>query len=153
MKDIMIQKLNHTDVDLARKIRSVFQVSYAVEADLLKVINFPPLKRSLANFLKSETDFYGYFQNDELAAVTEIKSENNNTHIQSLVVDPYYFRKGIGAKLVRFIFETYNTPTLSVETGLANLPAISLYKKFGFIETKQWNTNHGVRKIRFEKQI
>ena len=149
----MIQKLDHANVAVAQKIRSVFQVSYAIEADLLKAIDFPPLKRSLVNFLKSETDFYGYFQDDDLAAAVELKNENNNTHIQSLVVDPYYFRQGIGEKLVGFIFKTYNTPTFSVETGLANLPARSLYKKFGFIETKQWDTGHGVRKIRFEKQI
>lgn len=149
----MIQKLDHTSINIAEKIRSVFQVSYAVEADLLKAIDFPPLKRSLANFLKSETHFYGYFQDDELAAVVEIKSENSNTHIQSLVVDLYYFRQGIGEKLVLFIFKTYNTTTFSVETGLANLPAISLYKKFGFIETKQWDTDHDIRKIRFEKHM
>lgn len=149
----MIQKLDHTDVKIARKIRSVFQVSYAVEAGLLKAIDFPPLKRSLANFLKSETDFYGYFQDGELAAITETRSKNNKTHIQSLVVDPFYFRRGIGAKLVDFIFTTYSTPIFSVETGVANIPAISLYKKFNFIETKQWDTNYGVRKVRFEKRI
>lgn len=149
----MIQKLDHTDLVIAREIRKVFQVSYAVEADLLKAIDFPPLKRSLANFLKSENCFYGYFQDDELAAVTEIKSENNNTHIQSLVVDPQYFRQGIGAKLVGFTFSTFSSPTFSVETGLDNLPAIALYKKLGFIETKQWNTDYGIRKVRFEKRI
>ncbi|MEP3209373.1 MAG: GNAT family N-acetyltransferase [Maribacter sp.] len=150
---MMIQKLNHTHVDIARKIRSVFQVSYAVEADLLKAIDFPPLKRSLANFLKSKTDFYGYFQDNELAAVTEIKTENNNTHIQSLVVDPYYFRQGIGKSLISFVLRTYKTTTFSVETGLDNLPAKALYTKCGFIETKQWNTEHGLRKVRFKKQI
>lgn len=149
----MIQKLNHTNIDIARKIRNVFQVSYAVEADLLNAIDFPPLKRSLASFLKSKTDFYGYFQGHELAAVTEIKNEHDNTHIQSLVVEPHYFRQGIGANLVSFIFKNYNATIVSVETGAANLPAISLYKKFGFNETKVWDTDHGVRKVRFEKRI
>jgi len=147
----MIQKLKHTQPNVAKKIRAVFQISYAVEADLLKVLDFPPLKRSLANFLKSKTDFYGYFQNNELAAVIEIKSQKDHTHIQSLVVDPYFFRKGIGEKLVHFASETYKTLLFSVETGLANLPAIALYKKLGFIETRQWDTDHGVRKVRFEK--
>lgn len=149
----MIEKLNHTDFKIAQKIRNVFQVSYTVEADLLKAIDFPPLKRSLANFLKSKTDFYGYFQGNELAAVTEIESKNNNTHIQSLVVTPNYFRQGIGKKLVAFVLETYNTSTFSVETGLPNLPAIGLYKSFGFKEAKQWDTDHGVRKVRFEMII
>ena len=88
----MIEKLNHTDFEIAQKIYSVFQVSYAVEADLLKAMNFPPLKRGLANFIKSTTDFYGYFYENELAAVIEIECKNHNTHIQSLVVDPFYFR-------------------------------------------------------------
>ncbi len=149
----MIQKIDHTDIVLARKIRSIFQVSYAVEADLLKAIDFPPLNRTLVSFLKSKTEFYGYFQDDELAAVTEIRSQNNNTHIQSLVVDPFYFRQGIGAKLVDFTFTNFSTPSFSVETGSDNLPAIALYIKSGFIETKQWNTDYGIRKIRLEKRI
>jgi len=28
-----------------------------------------------------------------------------------------------------------------------------LYKKFDFKEVKQWNTNHGIRKIKFERRI
>ncbi|MFK7814527.1 MAG: GNAT family N-acetyltransferase [Maribacter sp.] len=149
----MIQKLEHTNVITAEKIRVIFQASYAIEAALLKAIDFPPLQRSLANFLKSETNFFGYFQDDKLAAVIEIKSENNHTHIQSLVVDPEYFRQGIGEKLITFIFKIFNTSVYSVETGLANIPAIALYKKLGFTESKQWDTNHGVRKIQFIKRI
>lgn len=149
----MIQRLQHSDVNVAQKIRKIFQVSYAVEADLLRANDFPPLKRSVAKFLKSRTDFYGYFLNDELVAVIEVKSDAAHTHIQSLVVDPYLFRQGIGEKLLHFILEACNSSTYSVETGIANLPAISLYKKFEFLEVKQWDTNHGVRKIRFKKRI
>lgn len=149
----MIKKMNHTVVSTAQKIRSTFQVSYAVEADLLNAFDFPPLKRSLANFLKSETTFYGYYKGNQLAAVAEIESTNNHTHIQSVVVDPYFFRQGIGSKMIAFIFKTYITSSFSVETGLGNLPVISLYKNFGFAEIKQWNTDHGVRKVRFEKNI
>jgi hypothetical protein len=28
-----------------------------------------------------------------------------------------------------------------------------LYKKFDFKEVKQWNTDHGIRKIKFELRI
>jgi len=149
----MISKIDNSSPSIAQDIWAVFQVSYAVEADLLNVSDFPPLKRSITDFLKSKTDFYAYFQNEKLTAVTEIKSKNDNTHIQSLAVAPYYFRQGIGQKLVSFVLEAYNTSCFSVETGVGNSPAILLYKKKGFTETKQWNTNHGVRKIRFEKQI
>ena len=40
-----------------------------------------------------------------------------------------------------------------VETGVENEPAILLYKKFGFKEVKQWDTDHGIRKIRLERNI
>ena len=50
------------------------------------------------------------------------------------------------------MLETYETSSFSVETGVLNLPAIGLYQGFGFAETKQWDTDHGVRKVRFEKR-
>lgn len=149
----MIKELNHKDISTAQKIYAIFQVSYAVEADLLNAIDFPPLKRTKSDFLKSKTNFYGYFQENELAAVLEIKRDSQNTHIQSLVVDPYYFRQGIGKKLVSFTFKNSKTPTFSVETGSANKPAIQLYLKSGFTESKQWLTDHGIWKIRLEKTI
>ena len=38
-----------------------------------------------------------------------------------------------------------------VETGFDNEPASLLYKSLGFKEVKQWDTEIGIRKIRFEK--
>jgi predicted GNAT family N-acyltransferase len=40
-----------------------------------------------------------------------------------------------------------------VETGLANEPASKLYRKFGFTEVKIWDTDHGIRKIKFELKV
>ena len=59
----MIEKLQNTDVDVSEKIRAVFQISYAVEAKLLKAIDFPPLKRSLESYNHSTTEFFGYLKN------------------------------------------------------------------------------------------
>ena len=39
----MIERLQNKDVDISKKMRSVFQVSYAVEARLLHATYFPPL--------------------------------------------------------------------------------------------------------------
>ncbi|OUR90954.1 GNAT family N-acetyltransferase [Flavobacteriales bacterium 34_180_T64] len=147
----MIKKLNHSNTDIAKSIRSVFQVSYAVEAKLLNATDFPPLKRPLEAYVNSETVFYGFFIEDELAAVVEINHESKATHIQSLVVDPKFFRLGIAAKLIEFVFKTYNSKVFTVETGLANAPACKLYKKLGFFEVKQYDTNHNIRKICFER--
>ena len=89
----MIERLQNKDIGVSKKIRSVFQVSYAVEAKLLNATDFPPLKRSLENYLKSDNDFFGYVKNQELAGIIEINTKNNFTHIQSLVVNPKFSDK------------------------------------------------------------
>ena len=53
----MIKRLEHTDLEMAKKIRSIFQMSYKVEAKLLKAIDFPPLKRPVKDFTISKTIF------------------------------------------------------------------------------------------------
>ena len=70
-----------------------------------------------------------------------------------MVVDPVFFRQGIARKLMEYVFNTFDSKLFVVETGLENGPATKLYKKFDFKEVKQWNTDHGVRKIQFERII
>lgn len=146
----MILKLDHTKKKEAERIRAVFQVSYAVEAKLLNAADFPPLKRTLKGFLESRNDFFGDQTDNFLKAVVEIKRHKKAVHIQSLVVHPDYFRKGIASELLRFVLTAYKTELFTVETGLANGPATQLYLSFGFVKTKEWDTNHGIRKIAFE---
>jgi len=147
----MIQKLEHHRTRIAEKIREVFQASYAVEAKLLGATDFPPLKRPVAGFLKSPNDFFGYHRGAELAGVVEVVPGKGSTHIQSLVVHPKFFRLGIGSALVAFVLDSYDCPLFTVETGLDNGPATALYRKFGFREIHQYDTDHGVRKVRFER--
>ncbi|CAI8399765.1 MAG: Uncharacterised protein [Flavobacterium sp. SCGC AAA160-P02] len=147
----MIKKLRNKDKDTSQKMRTVFQVSYAVEAELLNAIDFPPLQRTLESYIESNTIFFGYMKNQEIAGVVEISHNKNNTHINSLVVAPKFFRQGIATKLMQFVISTFDSESFTVETGLLNSPASALYKKFNFKEVKQWDTNHGVRKIKFER--
>ena len=149
----MIVKIDNKRNEIAQEIRRIFQASYTVEAELLKAIDFPPLKRTISQFLNSNSEFYAYYLNQNIAGVIEIKNNQDLTHIQSLVVYPKYFRKGIGRKLVQFILDTYKSSIFTVETGVENIPAVELYKSFDFKEKKQWDTDHGVIKVRFKKII
>ena len=149
----MIEKLKNSDLEIAKKMQLIFQASYKVEAILLNATNFPPLKRTLENYTESNTEFYGYSIKEVLAAVVEIDTNNNYILIRSLVVHPDFFRQGIAGKLLTFVFETFKSNLFVVETGLENGPATELYEKFGFVEVHQWDTNHGIRKIKFEKRI
>jgi ribosomal protein S18 acetylase RimI-like enzyme len=149
----MIKELDNSIESVSSKIREVFQASYSIEAQLLQAVDFPPLKRTLDNFLESSTQFFGFWEKNELSAIIEIKEEELATHIQSLVVHPNHFRLGIGQKLLSFVFLNHENSMFTIETGVDNGPAISLYEKNEFVEVKQWNTEFGIRKARFERAI
>jgi ribosomal protein S18 acetylase RimI-like enzyme len=149
----MIKKLQNNKIEISNQIHLVFQVSYAVEAELLNATNFPPLKRSIESYQKSKNTFFGYFEDKELAGVIEIEQTNIHIDIHSLVVNPDFFRRGIAKQLLEFIFNTFDSTLFIVETGAENKPAIELYKKHGFIEVKQWDTDFGIRKVSFNKTI
>lgn len=147
----MIVKLKQNNISIAQQIRFVFQESYAIEAKLLNAKKFPPLQRSLNDFIDCDNDFYGFFINEELVAVTEIRQLESYTHIQSLVVLPKFFKRGIAQQLIQFTLDSYLTNEFMVETGVDNTPACSLYLKMGFQEVLQYDTSHGIRKIQFKK--
>lgn len=146
----MIEKLKNKELLVSERIREVFQKSYKIEAEILKATDFPPLKRTLENFINSDTDFYAYIINNQFAGVIEIDKKPNQIHIQSLVVNPLNFRQGVASKLMNFTLTNFEAKLFVVETGLKNEPATTLYKRFGFKEVKQWDTNHGIRKVKFE---
>ncbi|PHN02550.1 GNAT family N-acetyltransferase [Flavilitoribacter nigricans] len=149
----MIEKLQNSQLEMAHQIRAVFQLSYAVEAELLGATDFPPLRRPLESYLKSDNLFFGYFENDDLAGIIEVESTDQHIDINSLVVSPQFFRRGIARKLLEFIFNRFDAPLFIVETGASNQPATELYKKLGFEEIKQWDTDFGIRKVLFERRV
>ena len=149
----MIEKLQNNKIEVSNQIHSTFQLSYAVEAKLLDATDFPPLKRRLDSYLKSDNVFFGYLENKELAGIIEIEYNANCTDINSLVVNPLFFRRGIARKLLEFVFSRFDSKLFIVETGVNNKPATELYKKLGFKEIKQWDTDFGIRKILFERRI
>jgi len=143
----MIIKLENSNEDIANEIYTIFQNSYKVEAQLIDVPVFPPLLRSAKDIVISKTDFYGFSDNNVLAAIIEIKIENKQVEINSLTVDPKHFRKGIAGKLISFVLDTFEFSDAVVETAVVNKPAINLYKKYGFVEFKRWTPSHGIEKL------
>tara|TARA_B110000459_G_scaffold185149_1_gene215551 strand:+ start:534 stop:965 length:432 start_codon:yes stop_codon:yes gene_type:complete len=132
----MTIKINNKETKIAEEIRAIFQVSYAVESDILKAVDFPSLKRTVSQFVNSNSEFYAFSIIKNIVGIIEIDSHDDLTHIQSLVVDPKHFSKGIGRKLVQFTIDTYRSKLFTVETGIDNQPAIKLYKKTWFSRDK-----------------
>ncbi len=143
----MIIKLEHSSEKIAEQIFTVFQNAYKIEAQLIGAHDFPPLSRSAKDIQNSMTQFYGFIENNCLAGVIEIVIEIKRLKIDSLTVDPHYFRKGIAHKLIDYVLGTMFVSEVMVETAVANLPAINLYKKHGFAEFKRWTPSHGIEKL------
>lgn len=143
----MITKLDNSDEKVANQVFTVFQRSYQIEAQLIGTLDFPPLSRSVKNIVDSTTLFYGFIENESVAAVIEIEIRDQHLDINSLTVDPNYFKRGIAGKLISFVLEKIEYLEATVETAVVNLPAINLYKKHGFIEFKRWTPSHGIEKV------
>ena len=143
----MITKLDNSNEEVANQIFTIFQNSYKVEAQLIGVIDFPPLFRNARDIENSKTQFYGFTENKCLAAIIEIVEEDKRLEINSLTVDPDYFRKGIANKLIRYVLEEIAFSEAIVETAVVNIPAINLYKKHGFVECRRWTPSHGIQKL------
>ncbi len=150
----MIIKLENSNEEIANRIYTIFQNSYKIEAQLIGVLDFPPLLRSVKDIVNSKTKFYGFndSESDCLAAVIEIVIEEKRLDIHSLTVDPKYFRKGIADKLISYALEAFDFTDAIVETAVVNQPAINLYSKHGFVEFKRWTPSHGIEKLAMSVQ-
>ena len=147
----MISKITHAIPKQAQDIRRIFQISYIVEAKLLGATYFPPLHRPLEQFINCTNDFFGYYEKNTLVAVIEMKHEKDHMHIQSLVVDPAYFRRGIASTLIKYVLAHYDKNIFTVETGRDNPPARRLYESFGFVLQKTYTAAENIVKVRYQK--
>ncbi len=69
-------------------------------------------------------------------------SAGSETYIANIAVDKKHRRKKIGEKLLRYMLDdgiSQNISTAVLEVRKSNMPAIEMYRKFGFV-------NAGVRK-------
>ncbi|MAJ32841.1 MAG: GNAT family N-acetyltransferase [Flavobacteriaceae bacterium] len=149
----MIEKVDHKREKVAEQLYTIWQASYPVEKEMIGAEVFPPLDRSVHDFQSTENVFYAYVINYEFAGVIEVARIEEYIHLQSLVVHPAHFRKGIATTLIKHVMETHTSAKYSVETGYENIPAKRLYVTFEFRETKAYDTDYGVKKIRFELKL
>ena len=61
----MITKLENSNTRVAEQIYQVFQSSYQIEAQLIGVSDFPPLKRTVGDIVNSDNAIYGFFEREQ----------------------------------------------------------------------------------------
>ncbi len=133
----MIHQLDMTQPAVAEQVLRVQLPAYRVEAELIGFDGIPQLRDTIQTLMQAEETFYGYAAEGMLAGVVAVEKQEDVLHITRLVVHPDYFRRGIGRSLVRYALESEpGIRKFAVSTGAKNGSAISLYKQFGFTETK-----------------
>lgn len=140
--------LDHADPAVAEAIRELMVESYRVEAEILGVTDFVPLRRTAAQIASAPAVFLGVTIEGELAAAAEIETAGpGHVHIGSMVVRPARFRRGLATRLLEEIFRMHGEGEITVSTGLANEPALRLYEGSGFRELRRWSTPDGIPMI------
>ncbi len=146
-------RLDLSDSTVARDVLALQRRAYRIEADLIGSDGIPPLTESLDELRRSGETFLGAFVDGVLAGVVSWKRDGDTLDIHRLAVDPAYFRRGIGAGLVRRA-EAAEPAALRVivQTGAANEPAKTLYRREGFAEVGEREVAPGLRVTLFEKR-
>lgn len=124
----MIRPLQPTD---HASLLQVQRRAYQVEAALLDTIDFPPLRETLEEIDVEAPTGFVFLVGDTLAGAVTV----DDLTITRLVVDPAYFRQGIARSLLQHLFE--HSHAKHVMTGARNRPALVLYARFGFTETRR----------------
>ena len=151
----MIKSIQHKNDQVCAQIYAVFQAAYKVEAQIIGAEIFPPLARTVQQIQDATSQFYGFFDGAELAAVIEVDSNlpdlmsnsDDALSIESLTVHPQYFKKGIASKLIEIVLRNNHFKTAFVETASDNKPAIKLYEKQGFTIYNYYTPSHGIEKV------
>jgi ribosomal protein S18 acetylase RimI-like enzyme len=147
LEESPFELLDHRSYETANRIHDLFQCSYQVEAGLIGASGFPPLERSAWEVQTARSRFLGQWIGSELAAVLEYRGDETHLSIDSLVVHPQYFRRGIASRILRALLEQVDWQTADVETAAGNAPAIALYEKFGFYQSRLWTAEDGIEKV------
>jgi ribosomal protein S18 acetylase RimI-like enzyme len=136
---------------VARQLHNLMQAAYKVEAQILKADDFPPLRRTMQKLSTAQSRFFGIRENGNLHAAIELVVLHADVYIDALVVAPAQFRKGLGSALLQHVLGLYPDKTFIVQTGNANIPAINLYHKSGFITESATTTPAGLKLISLVK--
>ena len=135
-----IERVDHSQLSVARQLHAVQMIAYAQEAKLLGAIYFPPLERTVDEVRATGESFLAAFIGNELVGAVSVwpDPEGIGMNIASLVVCPQFQRQGIGTTLVASVLAEHGNGEVTVQTGSKNLPALSVYARAGFVEFRRW---------------
>ncbi|MFB7246646.1 GNAT family N-acetyltransferase [Streptomyces populi] len=127
-------RLDLSDPDTLLHLWDLQRASYAVEARLIGFDGIPPLHESLEELRACDEFFLGIRDESRLlGAVAWTRLPNGALDICRLVVHPVAHRRGVATALLDALDSIEPAELTVVSTGTANLPAVALYRRRGFI--------------------
>jgi ribosomal protein S18 acetylase RimI-like enzyme len=146
--------LDVSDESTAFELLELQRRAYRVEAELIGSDGIPPLRETVAELQATRETFLGLRIDGVLAGAISWRFDGTTIDLHRLVVDPARFRQGVGSTLVRRALAAHpGARDAVVQTGLANEPAVALYRREGFAESGELEPLPGLRVMRFTKRL
>lgn len=153
----MIAKIDIFDEQQAQQLLTIQRAAYTIEARLIGSSAIPALTEEIADLQQNQEIFEGYWLEKRLVGAISYKVVDGTLDIYRLVVDPAYFRRGIGRKLVEraeeIARESCTIHTMIVSTGTKNVPARDLYRRLDFTAIQDQEIVPGLMITHFEKKV
>lgn len=109
--------------------------AYLLEAEIIGFKDIPPLADSIAALKSCGETFVGFYDEaDRLAGAIAYDVQDGTLTVCRMMVHPEHHRKGIASALLAYVLDAHrDMRRFVVATGTANVPAVRLYEKFGFV--------------------
>jgi ribosomal protein S18 acetylase RimI-like enzyme len=155
-----IERLHFTNQHDVLEFLSVQMAAFIVEANIIGYLEQPPYMENQMDLLTSHEVFWGYYvhagDQKKLAGAISYCSDLKIAKIMRLVVDPSYFRRGIGKALMTYVIqqlEELGYHEVQVIAASQNIPAIQLYTSFAFSPEDTIMLHQGIPLLVFKKML
>lgn len=138
-------RLELSDPETLRQLWNLQRASYAVEARIIGFDGILPLHESMEQLRDCGESFLGVRDAARLVgAVGWTRLPDGALDICRLVVHPVAHRRGVATALLDALDWIEPAELTVVSTGTANLPALALYRRRGFVPVGEHQVAPGV---------
>ena len=134
------------------QIHALLMVAYALEADRIGCVNFPPLRETIEELRQSADRFLVFKRADRIVGALSFDCSADSVTITRLVVSPSHLRQGIATALLTSLEERIpRGARLSVSTATANSAAVLFYRRHGYAIVRVSASAEGISLTHFAK--